>query len=105
MYRTLLSDYDMRQRELVLENAELRTVMQQMKKEMAISDDEDEEVFDSSKENLELYCIHAREKLTNSIRVQWRRLKSHVERLDSQGSLENNLVGFEDSLLFPNMFQ
>ncbi|MED6260897.1 hypothetical protein ATANTOWER_030962 [Ataeniobius toweri] len=109
MYRTLLSDYDMRQRELVLENAELRTVMQQMKKEMvsilksrklalkgekqelngvqAISDDEDEEVFDSSKESLELYCIHAREKLTNSIRLQWRRLKSHVERLDSQVSL------------------
>ncbi|KAM4739524.1 afadin- and alpha-actinin-binding protein-like isoform 1-T4 [Anableps anableps] len=109
MYRTLLSDYDMRQRELVLENAELRKVMQQMKKEMvsilksrklalkgenyeligvqAASDDEDDEVFDSSKETLDLYCIHAREKLTNSIRLQWRRLKSHVERLDSQVSL------------------
>ncbi|XP_012713035.2 afadin- and alpha-actinin-binding protein [Fundulus heteroclitus] len=109
MYRTLLSDYDMRQRELVLENAELWKVMQQMKKEMvsilksrklalkggkqelngmqAASDDEDEEVFDSSKESLELYCIHAREKLTNSIRLQWRRFKSHVEILDSQVSL------------------
>ncbi|KAK7889453.1 hypothetical protein WMY93_025013 [Mugilogobius chulae] len=29
----------------------------------------------------------AREKLTNGIRLQWRRLKSHVERLDSQASL------------------
>lgn len=34
MYRTLLSDYDMRQRELVLENSELKKVMQQMRKEM-----------------------------------------------------------------------
>lgn len=48
--------------------------------------EEEEEVFDSSKESVELFCVHAREKLTNSIRLQWRRLKSHVERLDSQGS-------------------
>lgn len=34
MYKTLLSDYDTRQKELVLENAELRKVLQQMKKEM-----------------------------------------------------------------------
>lgn len=34
MYKTLLSDYDNRQRELVLENAELRKVLQQMKKDM-----------------------------------------------------------------------
>ncbi|XP_014862767.1 PREDICTED: afadin- and alpha-actinin-binding protein-like isoform X1 [Poecilia mexicana] len=108
MYRTLLSDYDMRQRELVLENAELRKVMHQMKKEMVsilksrklipkgenyehndtqAASDEDDEVFDPSKESLELFCIDAREKLTNSIRLQWRRLKSHVERLDSQVSL------------------
>ncbi|XP_005457387.2 afadin- and alpha-actinin-binding protein isoform X3 [Oreochromis niloticus] len=109
MYKTLLSDYDARQRELVLENAELRKVLQQMKKDMvsilssrkpavksdkpehsgvqARSEEEEEEVFDSSKESVELYCVHAREKLTNSIRLQWRRLKSHVERLDSQASL------------------
>ncbi|XP_070688783.1 afadin- and alpha-actinin-binding protein-like [Pempheris klunzingeri] len=108
MYKTLLSDYDTRQRVLLLENAELKKVLQQMKKDMvsilssrkptvkgdkhqdddikADSDDE-EEVFDSSKEGVELYCVHAREKLTNSIRLQWRRLKSHVERLDSQASL------------------
>ncbi|XP_035031718.1 afadin- and alpha-actinin-binding protein-like isoform X2 [Hippoglossus stenolepis] len=108
MYKTLLSDYDTRQRELVLENAELRKVLQQMKKDMVFilssreksqkedkheagciqTDSEDEEeVFDSSKESVDLYCAHAREKLTNSIRLQWRRLKSHVERLDSQASL------------------
>lgn len=40
---------------------------------------------DSSKESMELFCVHAREKLTNSIRLQWRKLKDHVERLDSQG--------------------
>ncbi len=33
----------------------------------------------------EMSCDHAREKLTNSIRQQWRKLKHHVERLDSQG--------------------
>ncbi|XP_029355266.1 afadin- and alpha-actinin-binding protein [Echeneis naucrates] len=108
MYKTLLSDYDTRQRELVLENAELRKVLQQMKKDiMSIlgsrkttskadkhedgciqaDSEEEEEVFDSSKESVELYCVHAREKLTNSIRLQWRRLKSHVERLDSQASV------------------
>ncbi|XP_063352657.1 afadin- and alpha-actinin-binding protein-like isoform X3 [Pelmatolapia mariae] len=109
MYKTLLSDYDARQRELVLENAELRKVLRQMKKDMmsilssrkpalksdkpehsdvqATSEEEEEEVFDSSKESVELYCFQAREKLTNSIRLQWRRLKSHVERLDSQASL------------------
>ncbi|XP_023151222.2 afadin- and alpha-actinin-binding protein-like isoform X1 [Amphiprion ocellaris] len=108
MYKTLLSDYDTRQRELQLENAELRKVLQQMKKDMvsilssrkpaakgdkhehggtqAASEEEDDEAFDSSKESVELYCVHAREKLTNSIRLQWRRLKSHVERLDSQVS-------------------
>nr|XP_046247310.1 afadin- and alpha-actinin-binding protein-like isoform X2 [Scatophagus argus]XP_046247311.1 afadin- and alpha-actinin-binding protein-like isoform X2 [Scatophagus argus]XP_046247312.1 afadin- and alpha-actinin-binding protein-like isoform X2 [Scatophagus argus] len=108
MYKTLLSDYDTRQRELLLENAELNKVLQQMKIEMMSilssrkptmkgdkhQDDstqadsqEEEEGFDSSKESVELYCVHAREKLTNSIRLQWRRLKSHVERLDSQASL------------------
>lgn len=47
--------------------------------------EEDEDVFDSSRESVELFCVHAREKLTNSIRLQWRKLKNHVERLDSQG--------------------
>lgn len=34
MYKTLLSDYDTRQRELLLENAELKKVLQQMKKDI-----------------------------------------------------------------------
>ncbi|XP_010779642.1 afadin- and alpha-actinin-binding protein-like [Notothenia coriiceps] len=108
MYKTLLGNYDTRQRELLLENAELKKVLQQMKKDMVsilssrktalrgdkhqdagkqVDAEEEEEVFDSSKESVELYCDQAREKLTNSIRLQWRRLKSHVERLDSQASL------------------
>ncbi|XP_038128055.1 afadin- and alpha-actinin-binding protein-like isoform X2 [Cyprinodon tularosa] len=117
MYRTLLSDYELRQRELALENKELRKVMQQIKKEMVsilksrklalkeekqelngmqtASDDEENEVFDSSKESLELFCIHAREKLTNSIRLQWRRLKSHVEKLDSQDKEEMDRLKLE----------
>ncbi|XP_034035048.1 afadin- and alpha-actinin-binding protein-like [Thalassophryne amazonica] len=108
MYKTLLSDYDHQQKELVLENTELKKVLQHMKKDMmsilrprksALKGDEhkdmlqadseeEEDVFDSTKESVQLSCVHAREKLTNSIRLQWRRLKSHVERLDSQVSLE-----------------
>lgn len=34
MYKTLLSDYDTRQREMLLENAELKKVLQQIKIEM-----------------------------------------------------------------------
>uniref|UniRef100_A0A673A542 Synovial sarcoma, X breakpoint 2 interacting protein b n=1 Tax=Sphaeramia orbicularis TaxID=375764 RepID=A0A673A542_9TELE len=79
--KTLLSDYDSRQRELLLENAELRKVLQQMKKDMVSIL---KEVFDSSKESIELVVIMHEKNWTNSIRLQWRRLKSHVERLDSQ---------------------
>ncbi|CAL8309634.1 unnamed protein product [Lota lota] len=117
MYRTLLSDYDGRQRELVLENSEQRKVLQQMKRDMVsllrstkptrrgekpgdpqtqvgnkYSEDE-EEVFESSKEEVEGSCVDAREKLTNSIRLKWRKLKSHMERLDSQASLVQAVEG------------
>lgn len=34
MYKTILSEYDTRQRELMVENAELRKVLQQLKKDM-----------------------------------------------------------------------
>lgn len=34
MYKVLLSDYEQRQKQLMLENAELKKVLQQMKKEM-----------------------------------------------------------------------
>ncbi|CAI9545579.1 unnamed protein product [Staurois parvus] len=107
MYKVLLSDYEQRQKQLMLENAELKKVLQQMKKEMisilspqkpsakhklddslgpALSDNE-EDPADSSKEHLsELSCEAAREQLVNSIRQQWRILKSHVEKLDSQAA-------------------
>ncbi|XP_055722259.1 afadin- and alpha-actinin-binding protein-like isoform X1 [Salvelinus fontinalis] len=129
MYKSLLSDYEVRHRALMLENVELKKVLQQMKREMVsilspsprkpcssfrdhvedslelstrsplrdstASSDRDKEVGDCSRETLdqscdharEQSCEHAREQLTNSIRQQWRRLKSHMERLDSQASL------------------
>ncbi|XP_067218400.1 synovial sarcoma, X breakpoint 2 interacting protein a isoform X1 [Chanodichthys erythropterus] len=108
MYRALLSDYETRQRSLMLENSELKKVLQHMKKDMIAilspkklcvklepPDDSleqagsegEEETGDSSRETLEQSCEQAREQLTNSIRLQWRKLKSHMERLDSQVSL------------------
>ncbi|KAM5147941.1 afadin- and alpha-actinin-binding protein isoform 1-T1 [Mantella aurantiaca] len=107
MYKVLLGDYEQRQKQLMLENAELKKVLQQMKKEMisilspkklkakdkledslgpGISDNE-EDPADSSKEHLsELSCEAVREQLVNSIRQQWRILKSHVEKLDNQAA-------------------
>ncbi|KAM9844658.1 synovial sarcoma, X breakpoint 2 interacting protein a [Aulostomus maculatus] len=107
MYKAMLSDYEASQRSLMLENAELKKVLQQMKKEMihilsprqpsnrgAAADDSQEQVDsdaeekagDSSRETLDQSCDHAREQLTNSIRQQWRKLRSHMEKLDSQAS-------------------
>lgn len=58
MYKSLLGDYEARQRSLMLENTELKKVLQQMKKEMihilsprqpsargATADDSQEQVF------------------------------------------------------------
>uniref|UniRef100_A0A673XAV3 SSX family member 2 interacting protein n=1 Tax=Salmo trutta TaxID=8032 RepID=A0A673XAV3_SALTR len=101
MYKTLLNDYDSRHKHLLMENAELKKVLQQMKRDMVTilsprkpsEPSPQSEVLSSLEEvfikveSLELSCEHAREQLTNSIRQQWRRLKSHVERLDSQASL------------------
>ncbi|KAK6484813.1 afadin- and alpha-actinin-binding protein-like [Huso huso] len=109
MYKVLLSDYEHRQKDLMVENAELKKVLQQMKKEMVsilspqkhstkekiedsleqtVSDCE-EDAGEHGRENisLELSCEDAREQLTNSIRQQWRRLKNHMEKLDNQASL------------------
>lgn len=41
---------------------------------------------DYSREALDQSCDHAREQLTNSIRQQWRKLRNHMEKLDSQGT-------------------
>ncbi|XP_072275676.1 afadin- and alpha-actinin-binding protein [Pyxicephalus adspersus] len=107
MYKVLLSDYEQRQKQLMLENAELKKVLQQMKKEMIsilspkkskmkdrlddslgpVLSDNEEDPADSSKEHLsELSCEAVREQLVNSIRQQWRILKSHVEKLDNQAA-------------------
>ncbi|XP_019122645.1 synovial sarcoma, X breakpoint 2 interacting protein a [Larimichthys crocea] len=111
MYKSLLSDYEASQRSLMLENAELKKVLQQMKKEMmhilsprkpstrgATADDSQEQVDsdgeekagESSRETLDQSCEHAREQLTNSIRQQWRKLRNHMEKLDSQASQVQN---------------
>ncbi|XP_051274747.1 synovial sarcoma, X breakpoint 2 interacting protein a [Dicentrarchus labrax] len=111
MYKSLLSDYEASQRALMLENAELKKVLQQMKKEMmhilsprqlstrgATADDSqdqadsdgEEKAGNSSRETLDQSCEHAREQLTNSIRQQWRKLRNHMEKLDSQASQVQN---------------
>ncbi|XP_042560910.1 synovial sarcoma, X breakpoint 2 interacting protein a isoform X2 [Clupea harengus] len=108
MYTALLNDYEARQRSLMVENAELKKVLQQMKKDMVsilspkksvakgevpddslepLCSDAEEDACESSRESLEQSCEQAREQLTNSIRQQWRRLKNHMERLDCQASL------------------
>ncbi|KAG7525079.1 hypothetical protein JOB18_021769 [Solea senegalensis] len=111
MYKSLLSDYEASQRSLMVENAELKKVLQQMKKEMmhilsprqpsargATADesheqadsDGEEKTGDSSRETLDQSCEHAKEQLTNSIRQQWRKLRNHMEKLDSQASQAQN---------------
>ncbi|XP_077440894.1 afadin- and alpha-actinin-binding protein-like isoform X2 [Vanacampus margaritifer] len=119
MYKSLLRDYENRQRGLLLENAELRKVLKQMKNEMVVilssrkpdvkgdkqddgavqvgSDEEEEEDIDSSKESMELLSVHTQEKLTNGVRRQWRRLKNHVERLDSRENEDTDNVPQEKS--------
>ncbi|MFT7801581.1 afadin- and alpha-actinin-binding protein isoform X1 [Arapaima gigas] len=111
MYQTLLKNYESRQKDLMMENAELKKVLQQMKKEMVLilssrkhnlkgetiedsleqtASDNEEDMCDSSRETLELSCEHAREQLTNSIRQQWRLLKDHMEKLNNQACLVQN---------------
>eukprot|EP00066_Takifugu_rubripes_P008878 XP_003975409.1 PREDICTED: afadin- and alpha-actinin-binding protein-like isoform X1 [Takifugu rubripes] len=118
MYKSLLSDYEASQRSLMLENSELKKVLQQMKKDMihilsprqasnrgACADDSqeqvdldrEEEAGDCCRDTLDQSCEHAREQLTNSIRQQWRKLRNHVEKLDSQASqVQNQLQAGKD---------
>ncbi|XP_036045963.1 afadin- and alpha-actinin-binding protein isoform X2 [Onychomys torridus] len=117
MYRVLLNDYEYRQKQILMENAELKKVLQQMKKEMisllspqkkkpreraddstgtvVISDIEDDAGELSRESVWGLSCDTVREQLTNSIRKQWRILKSHVEKLDNQVS-KVHLEGLSD---------
>ncbi|XP_038649571.1 afadin- and alpha-actinin-binding protein-like isoform X3 [Scyliorhinus canicula] len=108
MYKSLMNNYERHHKELMVENIELKQVLQQMKKDMMsilnrrkqrpkehvedcsgiAGSDNEEDSRESNKENsLELSCDAVREQLTNSIRQQWRILKNHVEKLDSQASL------------------
>ncbi|XP_015225430.1 PREDICTED: afadin- and alpha-actinin-binding protein-like [Cyprinodon variegatus] len=109
MYKTLLSDYETSQKALIMENAELKKVLQQMKKEMihiltprhqpasgAAADDSQEQVEldeerDTSREALDQSCEHAREQLLNSIRQQWRKLRNHVVKLDQASHMQNQM--------------
>ncbi|XP_042321301.1 afadin- and alpha-actinin-binding protein isoform X1 [Sceloporus undulatus] len=107
MYKALLNDYEQRQKQLLVENAELKKLLQQMKKEIisllppqkqklkekseddsgTVLSDTEEDPGEANKENVwELSCETVREQLVNSIRKQWRMLKNHVENLDSQVS-------------------
>lgn len=52
---------------------------------MQADSDGEEKMGDGSKDNLDQSCEHVREQLTNSIRQQWRKLRNHMEKLDSQG--------------------
>ncbi|KAK9404104.1 afadin- and alpha-actinin-binding protein [Crotalus adamanteus] len=107
MFKTLLNEYEQRQKQLLVENAELKKLLQQMKKEIIsllpsqkqmpkekVEDstgptlsDLEEDSGEANKEDMwELSCETVREQLANSIRKQWRMLKNHVENLDNQVS-------------------
>ncbi|KAK3568067.1 hypothetical protein QTP86_029712 [Hemibagrus guttatus] len=102
MYRVLLSDYEVRQQALMQENAELKKLLQHIKKDMMsilspkthcsrtedsldqVNSEPEDECEECSKDNLDQMCVDAREQLTNSIRLQWRRLKNRMHTLDTQ---------------------
>lgn len=112
MYKTLLCDYEASRKALILENAELKKVLQQMKKEMvhlltprlqsasgaAAEDDQEqldsdeEKAGNSSRDALDQSCELAREQLLNSIRLQWRKLRNHVEKLDQASQVQNQMA-------------
>ncbi|PWA25418.1 hypothetical protein CCH79_00005436, partial [Gambusia affinis] len=118
MYKTLLGDYEMSRKALILENAELKKVLQQMKKEMmhilapqqqsssgAASDDSQEQVEsdeekagNASREALDHSCELAREQLLNSIRQQWRKLRNHVEKLDQASQVQNQVESNKETI-------
>jgi len=54
---------------------------------LQVISDAEEDAGELSRESIwDLSCETVREQLTNSIRKQWRILKSHVEKLDNQGN-------------------
>ncbi|XP_047224569.1 synovial sarcoma, X breakpoint 2 interacting protein a isoform X2 [Girardinichthys multiradiatus] len=118
MYKTLIGDYEASRKALLLENAELKKVLQQMKKEMmhiltprqkstsgAFADDSQQQVDsdeakagDTSREALDQSCELAREQLLNSIRQQWRKLRNHVEKLDQASQVHNQMESNKETI-------
>ena len=107
MYKILLNDYEYHQKQILMKNAELKKVLQQMKKEIisllspqkkrpreraddstgTVISDVEEYAGELTTENMwDLSCENVREQLTNSIWKQWRILKSHVEKIDNKVS-------------------
>uniref|UniRef100_UPI00398F6956 synovial sarcoma, X breakpoint 2 interacting protein a isoform X2 n=1 Tax=Pristiophorus japonicus TaxID=55135 RepID=UPI00398F6956 len=120
MYKALINNYERHHKELMVENIELKQVLQQMKKDMMsilgrrkqrpkehledssgiAGSDNEEDSREYNKENsLELSCDAVREQLTNSIRQQWRILKNHVEKLDTQASLVKSASLEDDEII------
>uniref|UniRef100_A0A4W4E9Z6 Synovial sarcoma, X breakpoint 2 interacting protein b n=1 Tax=Electrophorus electricus TaxID=8005 RepID=A0A4W4E9Z6_ELEEL len=110
MYKALLNEFDKHQRELMIENAELKKVLQQIKQEMVgilspkrqTSDEEEENSF---KGTSEMSCEHAREQLSNSIRQQWRKLKDHMANLDNKASLVHLGQGINEEMISKEVHQ
>ncbi|XP_014906541.1 synovial sarcoma, X breakpoint 2 interacting protein a isoform X1 [Poecilia latipinna] len=119
MYKTLLGDYETSRKALILENAELKKVLQQMKKEMmhilaprqqstsgaTAADDSQEQVEsdeekagNTSREAFDHSCELAREQLLNSIRQQWRKLRNHVEKLDQVSQVHNQMESNKETI-------
>lgn len=88
MYKILLNDYEYHQKQILMENAELKKVLQQMKKEMisllspqkkrpreraddstgTVISDVEEDAGELTRESMwDLSCENVREQLTNSI--------------------------------------
>ncbi|KAK3561801.1 hypothetical protein QTP86_014381 [Hemibagrus guttatus] len=123
VFRTLLNEFDKRQRELMLENFELKKVLQQMKQEMVVmlspkdyiqrqekySEFTDQQLADEEETSfngtLEMSCEHAREKLTNSIRQQWRKLKQHMESLDNKAFVLQLGKGVSEEMISKQVHQ
>uniref|UniRef100_A0A8C5N1K3 Synovial sarcoma, X breakpoint 2 interacting protein a n=1 Tax=Gouania willdenowi TaxID=441366 RepID=A0A8C5N1K3_GOUWI len=95
MYRKILGQYEERQRSLMETNTDLRNVLQQMKGEMMLlltptAGEEPRAGEEPSREvTLDGSCDQAREQLTHSIRLQWRKIRDHVEKMDCEACVQS----------------
>lgn len=65
--------------------------------------EESKEASECSKERE--FCIVSCEELTNSVCLKWRQLKSHVERLDSEGIPRATTTLFYVQFILPDKFR